>query len=172
MPLVLKSPCVEENAMESRLTNDPPNHNCIFLYPCREESDEFSKPKIMYPNMTKFIPFYYDNKGFYQNDKAFMITGNHVEFLTAFLNSSLFKYCFINNFPELQGGTRELRKIFFEKIPVIEVTDAINQKFKLLVDDIQKDYSEDKAITIDDLIFDLYQLTEEERKIIGHIEIS
>ena len=158
--------------MESRLTNDPPNHNCIFLYPCREESDEFSKPKIMYPNMTKFIPFYYDNKGFYQNDKAFMITGNHVEFLTAFLNSSLFKYCFINNFPELQGGTRELRKIFFEKIPVIEVTDAINQKFKLLVDDIQKDYSEDKAITIDDLIFDLYQLTEEERKIIGHIEIS
>ena len=133
--------------------------------------DEFSKPKIMYPNMTKFIPFYYDNKGFYQNDKAFMITGKHIEFLTAFLNSSLFKYCFINNFPELQGGTRELRKIFFEKIPVIEVTDAINQQFKVLVDDIQEDYSGDKSIMIDDLIFDLYQLTEEERKIIGHIEI-
>ena len=121
--------------------------------------------------MTKFIPFYYDNKGFYQNDKAFMITGKHIEFLTAFLNSSLFKYCFINNFPELQGGTRELRKIFFEKIPVIEVTDAINQQFKVLVDDIQEDYSGDKSIMIDDLIFDLYQLTEEERKIIGHIEI-
>ena len=25
--------------------------------------------------MTKFIPFYYDEKGFYQNDKSFMITG-------------------------------------------------------------------------------------------------
>ncbi|MBR4148237.1 MAG: restriction endonuclease, partial [Bacteroidales bacterium] len=133
--------------------------------------DEFSKPKIMYPNMTKFIPFYYDKKGFYQNDKAFMITGNHVEFLTAFFNSSLFKYCFLNSFPELQGGTRELRKIFFEKIPVIEVTDAVNQEFKMLVDDIQENYTKEKAIIIDNRIFDLYQLTETERNTIGYIEI-
>lgn len=32
----------------------------------------------MYPNMTKHLPFYYDEKGFYQNDKSFMITGKHV----------------------------------------------------------------------------------------------
>ena len=38
--------------------------------------------------MTKFIPFYYDEKGFYQNDKSFMITGNHLAYLTAFLNAS------------------------------------------------------------------------------------
>ena len=138
--------------------------NCAYM-------DEFSKPKIMYPNMTKFIPFYYDKKGFYQNDKAFMITGNHVEFLTAFFNSSLFKYCFLNSFPELQGGTRELRKIFFEKIPVIEVTDAVNQEFKMLVDDIQENYTKEKAIIIDNRIFDLYQLTETERNTIGYIEI-
>ena len=56
--------------------------------------------------MTKYMPFYYDIKGFYQNDKSFMITGRHVAFLTAFLNSSLFKFCFIDNFPELLGGTR------------------------------------------------------------------
>ena len=61
--------------------------------------------------MTKYIPFYFDDKGFYQNDKSFMITGCHVAYLTAFLNSSLFKFCFLDNFPELQGGTRELRKI-------------------------------------------------------------
>ena len=88
--------------------------------------EDFSKPKIMYPNMTKYIPFYYDEKGFYQNDKSFMITGNFVAYLTAFLNSSLFKFCFLNNFPELQGGTRELRKIFFDKIPVLQVTKEIN----------------------------------------------
>ena len=80
--------------------------------------DDFSKPKIMYPNMTKFLPFYYDEKRFFQNDKSFMITGERVAFLTAFLNSSLFKKCFIDNFPELQGGTRELRKIFFYCCPV------------------------------------------------------
>ena len=61
--------------------------NCAYL-------EDFFKPKIMYPNMTKYMPFYYDEKGFYQNDKSFMITGKHIPFLTAFLNSSLFKFCF------------------------------------------------------------------------------
>lgn len=83
--------------------------------------------------MTKFIPFYYDEKGFYQNDKSFMITGNHLAYLTAFLNSSLFKFCFLDNFPELQGGTRELRKIFFDKILVLNVSDDVNDEFKVLV---------------------------------------
>lgn len=104
-------------------------------------SDDFSQPKIMYPNMTKFIPFYYDEKGFYQNDKSFMITGNHLAYLTAFLNSSLFKFCFLDNFPELQGGTRELRKIFFDKIPVLNVSDDVNDEFKVLVNEIQTKYS-------------------------------
>ena len=85
--------------------------------------------------MTKFIPFYYDEKGFYQNDKSFMITGNHLAYLTAFLNSSLFKFCFLDNFPELQGGTRELRKIFFDKILVLNVSDDVNDEFKVLVND-------------------------------------
>lgn len=66
--------------------------------------EDFSKPKVMYPNMTKYIPFYYDTLGFYQNDKSFMITGRHIAFITGFLNSSIFKFCFLNNFPELQGG--------------------------------------------------------------------
>lgn len=135
-------------------------------------SDDFSQPKIMYPNMTKFIPFYYDEKGFYQNDKSFMITGNHLAYLTAFLNSSLFKFCFLDNFPELQGGTRELRKIFFDKIPVLNVSDDVNDEFKVLVNEIQTKYSKEKAIAIDNMLFDLYGLTKAERDAIGFIEIK
>ncbi|HIS13376.1 MAG TPA: type II restriction endonuclease [Candidatus Ornithospirochaeta stercorigallinarum] len=134
--------------------------------------EDFSKPKIMYPNMTKYMPFYYDEKGFYQNDKSFMITGEHVSFLTAFLNSSLFKFCFSNSFPELQGGTRELRKIFFDKIPVIKVSDEVNTVFKRAVTEIQNSYSKEQAIHIDNMIFDLYNLSDEERKLIGYIEIE
>ena len=133
--------------------------------------EDFSKPKIMYPNMTKYMPFYYDIKGFYQNDKSFMITGRHVAFLTAFLNSSLFKFCFIDNFPELLGGTRELRKIFFDKIRVMKISDDINDKFISIVDDIQVEYTKEKAIEIDSMLFDLYDLSEDERKSIGFIEI-
>ncbi len=133
--------------------------------------EDFSRPKIMYPNMTKYIPFYFDEKGFYQNDKSFMITGANVAYLTAFLNSSLFKFCFLDNFPELQGGTRELRKIFFDKIPVLKVSDEINNSFIPILKDIQNEYTTQKAQRIDSMLFDLYNLTTEERKTIGFVEI-
>ena len=133
--------------------------------------EDFSKPKIMYPNMTKFMPFYYDEKQFFQNDKSFMITGSHTAFLTAFLNSSIFKFCFIDNFPELLGGTRELRKIFFDKIPVIKISDKVNEEFIELISDIQKEYTKEKAIHIDERLFDIYSLSHDERKTIGYIEI-
>ena len=133
--------------------------------------EDFNKPKIMYPNMTKYIPFYFDEKRFYQNDKSFMITGAHVAYLTAFLNSSLFKFCFLDNFPELQGGTRELRKIFFDKIPVLQVSNEINDRFIPILKDIQKQYTKQKAQRIDSMLFDLYNLTREERMVIGFVEI-
>ena len=121
--------------------------------------------------MTKFIPFYYDTKFFFQNDKSFMITGSHIAFLTAFLNSSLFKFCFLDNFPELQGGTRELRKIFFDKIPVLKVTDEIDNHFADLISKLQREYSEAMAKEVDQAIFDLYGLSKDECRAIGFVEI-
>jgi len=47
-----------------------------------------------------------------------MITGENLPFLNCFFNSKLFRYCFKDNFPELPGVTRELRKIFFDAVPV------------------------------------------------------
>ena len=138
--------------------------NCAYL-------EDFQKPKIMYPNMTKYVPFYFDTKGFYQNDKSFMITGNSLAFLAAFLNSSLFKFCFLNNFPELQGGTRELRKIFFDKIPVKQVSVDVDNLCYDLICNMQQRPNKQLAIQIDNIIFSEYGLTEEERKIIGYIEI-
>jgi hypothetical protein len=98
----------------------------------------------MYPNMTKFLPFYLDNQGFFQNDKSFMITGNNLAYLTAFFNSKIFKICYRNKFPELQGGTRELRKIFFEDIKIPQIEDLISEDFDTLVKDMQngKDYAD------------------------------
>ena len=133
--------------------------------------EEFEKPKIMYPNMTKYMPFYFDIQGFYQNDKSFLITGRHLSYLAAFLNSSLFKFCFTNSFPELQGGTRELRKIFFDKIPVLPVDDNTDELFEELLRSIQDFYSNEKALEIDRHIFDLYQLTPEEVALIGAVNL-
>src|SRR5690554_5172353 len=140
--------------------------NCAYM-------EDFFRPKVIYPNMTKFLPFVYDDKGFLTNQKCFIITGEKIEFLTAFLNSSIFKYCFRDDFPELQGGTRELSKIFFDKISVLEVSEETNLQFKDLIFEVQKlKENKELELKIDNLIFDLYNLTNEERNEIGFIEIQ
>lgn len=117
------------------------------------------------------MPFVFDDKMFLTNQKCFIITGKYVAYLTAFFNSSLFKYCFRDSFPELQGGTRELSKIFFDKIPVFEASEDQTLQFQCAVEDIQKEYSKEKAQKIDSMLFDLYNLTTDERKVIGFVEI-
>jgi adenine-specific DNA-methyltransferase len=97
---------------------------------------EFSKPKVIYPNMTKYLPFYYDtDTNFFTNDKGFIITskGDSLAYLTAFLNSSLFRCCFRDNFPELMGNTYEVRKIFVDQIPVKKPTAPEGELFERLV---------------------------------------
>ncbi|WP_253690824.1 TaqI-like C-terminal specificity domain-containing protein [Treponema denticola] len=139
--------------------------NCAYM-------DDFSKQKIIYPNMTKYLPFVFDDKNFFVNQKCFIITGQYIGFLTAFFNSSLFKYCFRDNFPELQGGTRELSKIFFETIPVIAIDDKIETNFLNAVKDIQNNYTHAKAILLDKMIFELYKLNQQEQNEIGFREIK
>ena len=134
--------------------------------------EDFSKPKIIYPNMTKYMPFVYDEANFLTNQKCFIITGQNMAYLNAFLNSSLFKYCFRDSFPELQGGTRELSKIFFDKIPVKLVSLEQNEIFRKIVNSVQSDYTIEQTKYIDTLLFDLYNLTTEERKVIGYVEIK
>ncbi|MEP2023544.1 MAG: Eco57I restriction-modification methylase domain-containing protein [Reichenbachiella sp.] len=102
--------------------------NCAYL-------EDFDKPKILYPEITKYIPFIYDEEDhFYANNKNFILSGERLKYLTCFLNSKIFKYCFLDNFPELQGGSRELRKVFIEKIPVKRITDKEEIPFTKIVD--------------------------------------
>lgn len=135
-------------------------------------TENFSKPKIIYPNLTKCMPFVYDEANFLTNQKCVIITGQNMAYLNAFLNSSLFKYCFRDSFPELQGGTRELSKIFFDKIPVKLLSLEENEIFKKIVNSVQSDYTIEQTKYIDTLLFDLYNLTTEERKVIGYVEIK
>ncbi len=91
---------------------------------------DFEKPKIVYPNMTTVFPFCYDESGSVCNDKAFIITekteGELLKALTAIYNSRLAKLWIWYNCPELQGGTREIRKTNFENFPVPDITDGRN----------------------------------------------
>ena len=139
--------------------------------------EDFSKHKIIYPNMTKSLPFFLDVDGYMVNQKCFIVTGNNIGFLSAFFNSSLFKFCFRDNFPELFGNTRELSKIFFDRIPVIEVNSQKESQFRDLVLEIQKLSKCNKStkqieVLIDEMIFDLYDLSTDERETIGFIDLQ
>lgn len=94
--------------------------------------------------MTKYLPFVYDNKAFLTNQKCFIMTGELLPYLTAFLNSNVFKICYRDSFPELQGGTRELSKIFFENIKIPRMANLIANDFETFVEDMQngKDYAD------------------------------
>lgn len=122
--------------------------------------------------MTKYMPFVYDEAKYLTNQKCFIMTGRNMAYLTAFLNSSLFKFCFRASFPELQGGTRELSKIFFDKIPVKQITNEQNKVFREALNKIQYCYTKECARLIDSMFFDLYNLSEDERQIIGFLEIQ
>ena len=136
--------------------------------------ESFEKPKIIYPNMTKFLPFVIDlDSHYYHNDKSFQILSNNIYWLGAFFNSTLFKYCFKDNFAELMGGTRELRKVFFEPIPVMQITEEQEKPFEILVNEIinlkKQDPTADTSsleTEIDQLVYQLYGLTEEEIMIV------
>jgi hypothetical protein len=84
---------------------------------------DFEKPKIIYPNMTKFLPFSLDVDSHYLNDKCFILTGEYIYYLTAFFNSKLFRHCFADSFPELQGNSKEIKKFIIEQIPVKTISD-------------------------------------------------
>lgn len=104
--------------------------NCAYV-------DDFGKEKIIYPNMTLYLPFVYDEQGFFINDKGFIITaGKNVslKFLVAFFNSKLSHKWIRENCPELQGGTREIRKVFFENIPIPQISLDAQQPFIVQAD--------------------------------------
>ena len=140
-PVLWKRLATYSDALERRL--DKGDHwsnlrNCAYL-------GDFSKPKIIYPNMTKYLPFYLDTaEHFIINDKAFILTSEaeSLSYLTAALNSTVFRCCFMDNFPNLGEDRRELRKIFMDKIPVKKPTPAQASLFEALVPMVQAAKSE------------------------------
>jgi hypothetical protein len=89
--------------------------------------------------------------------------------LTAFFNSKIFRFCFKEYFPELLGETRELRKVFFETIPV---KDSFNEDwFVQKISEIQEKKIQsistvDVELSIESALADHYLLSDKERRLI------
>jgi hypothetical protein len=136
----------------------------------------FAKPKIMYPNMTSVFPFYFDETGVFGNDKTFIITAVDESFslkaLVAIFNSNLVKLWIWYNCPELMGGTREIRKAYFENLRIPLDNAELLQRLATLADEIirlKKESDEanqkqiaDLEIQVNTLVYQLYGITDAE----------
>ncbi len=154
---------------------DTPYHlrNCAYL-------EDFEKEKIVYPETSQGAYFIYENSGIFLEKTAFMIVSDayNLKLLTALLNSKLITFYFKN----FCGGCilgksgYQYNKHALEKIPIPKITpqnQELADKIIVLVDKILKSKEKDpKANTqelekeIDALVYQLYNLTDEEIKII------
>ncbi len=152
---------------------DTPYHlrNCAYL-------EDFEKEKIVYPCiMAKEPCFVYEEKGFYAPAPANIITGDKIEikYITALLNSQCI-YFAMRKFYMGGGIEGELKTNNLEKIPIPKITPE-NQELAHKITDgakaiLEAKEKDPKANTqqlekeIDALVYQLYNLTDEEIKII------
>jgi adenine-specific DNA-methyltransferase len=133
---------------------------------------EFEKPKIVFSEIVSEPQFYFDTKGYYPEATVFFITGDHLKYLTALLNSKPVTYVFKKFYAggELVGKYR-YKKAFLENLPIPVPDEKIEQMFDSRVDQIieLKTVSEDTQSLenlIDLMVYKLYELTYDEAMIV------
>ncbi|WP_120807299.1 class I SAM-dependent DNA methyltransferase [Helicobacter pylori] len=157
---------------------DTPYHlrNCAYL-------EDFEKEKIVYSEIVQEPRFYLDNGEcelgvFYAEATRFILTGEHLRYLLGMLHSKLITFAFKTFYAG--GGLGEsgyrYKKAFIERLPIPQITEKnqeLADKIIVLVDKILQTKEKDpKANTqrlekeIDALVYQLYNLTDEEIKTI------
>ncbi|GAA7124236.1 class I SAM-dependent DNA methyltransferase [Helicobacter pylori] len=157
---------------------DTPYHlrNCAYL-------EDFEKEKIVYGEIVQEPRFYLDNGEcelgyFYAKATSFILTGEHLRYLLGMLHSKLITFAFKTFYAG--GGLGEsgyrYQKAFIERLPIPKITPQ-NQELARKITDGAKQIlalkeKDPKANTqklekeIDALVYQLYNLTDEEIKII------
>ncbi|GAA8155958.1 class I SAM-dependent DNA methyltransferase [Helicobacter pylori] len=157
---------------------DTPYHlrNCAYL-------EDFEKEKIVYGEIVQEPRFYLDNGEcqlgyFYAEATSFILTGEHLRYLLGMLHSKLITFAFKTFYAG--GGLGEsgyrYKKAFIERLPIPKITEKNQELARKITDyaeQILKTKEKDpKANTqklekeIDALVYQLYNLTDEEIKTI------
>jgi hypothetical protein len=135
---------------------------------------EFEKPKIIYPNICKRNEFSWDENAYYANQKAFIIPNASKELLGT-LNSNITFWLFDKMLAKLQNDFYEPSAIYIRDFPIITDKSIEPVVDKILSLTQSPDYAQNQSAQakvkeyenqIDQMVYDLYGLTEEEIKIV------
>lgn len=115
--------------------------NCAYL-------EDFSRPKIVYPETTQGAYFAFDDKGLYIDKTCFMLIADDAEYLQHTLSSRLFEFAYKRIFSSVELGEHgyQYNKHALVKLPIIKP---------------ERFFRFDKN-DIDTQIYELYEITNEE----------
>jgi len=133
--------------------------------------DEFSKQKIVWIELVDRPNFALDNSGFLLNNTVFFINGKDIHFLIAYLNSSLCDWQFGKICATSGTGTRRWIKQYIEQLCVPTPNEKQNQEMEHLIKKIGSSNINTCIRTqlisqIDNKIFELFNLSEEEKRFV------
>ena len=119
--------------------------NCAYL-------EDFSRPKIVYPETTQGAYFAFDDKGLYIDKTCFMLITEDAEYLQHTLSSRLFEFAYKRIFSSVELGEHgyQYNKHALVKLPVI------NPHKSFILD----------GNNVDEQIYKLYGITNEEIRVI------
>jgi len=139
---------------------------------------EFEKEKLVWQEMTKEPSFAYDSDGVYCNDTCRILTGKDIKYFLSIFNSSFFCKIFSKYYSGGSLGSEGIRfkHTFMEKYPIPPITkdnkflvneliNLSNYLIELKHQSIIQNTSQ-KEKEIDQLVYQLYDLTPEEIAII------
>lgn len=142
------------------------------------DKDFFLKEKLFLREIALSPTSVYDNEGYFSLNKAYVINAKipevNLKFINGVLNSKLIAYFFEKKFGDIRvgGGYLQFKKQFTTQIPIITSGEQVENISKIVEKIIEEKRVDSKADTtqlekeIDELVMDLYNLTDEEKKII------
>ncbi|MCF8356895.1 MAG: Eco57I restriction-modification methylase domain-containing protein [Melioribacteraceae bacterium] len=140
--------------------------NCAYL-------EDFEKPKIIWGEISDDPKFAYDDQKYFAEATTFLMTGENLKYLLAILNSKVSEWYFKQIGTTTGMGTNRWKKYKIELLPIKKASKTEEKKIEKLVDKIitQKKKGAKADTTelesdIDQMVYKLYGLTEEEVKVV------
>jgi hypothetical protein len=145
--------------------------------------EEFEKPKIIVPAIVKLASYTFDDQKLYSNDKTSIIRTDNL-YILGILNSTVCDYYLQSIASTKQNGYFEYKPMYISKLPIPESQISVHDEIVKLVETILKlneelhqrklpewidqmksriQYTDQR---INEIVYELYGLTEEERKIV------
>jgi type I restriction-modification system DNA methylase subunit len=181
-----KNKLAPKKSKEQENGRKPGNYKWYEIQDSTAYYEDFEKPKIIWGNLATRSSFSFDEKnGFYVNAPACILPTNS-KYVLGILNSKLISYFLKSICAERRGGFIEQKPVYVSQVPIKKPTETqesdmiklvekmlqLNEKLLKIGDKLTDERARiDKEITnidpqIDDLVYTIYGITEDEKKII------